>query len=72
MRIQDNYVKVQSNGKRGGACMVSIDRPLNSLHFRRYFTFFKGPWPFKQHKILVAIATLLDFYFTYNTDDDIL
>jgi hypothetical protein len=23
-------------------------------------------------KILVASATLLDFYFTYNTDDDIL
>ena len=33
--------------------MVSIDRPLSTIHFRRFNFFFKGPRPFKQQKTLL-------------------
>jgi hypothetical protein len=39
--------------------MVSIDRPLNSLHFRIIFNFFlKDPGPLKSKKRITAVQQL--------------
>jgi hypothetical protein len=37
--------------------VVSIDRPLNTLHFRRLKKIFKEPRPFKQQKTLLSGKT---------------
>ncbi len=38
----------------------SIDRPLNTLPFRRFQHFFKGPWPFKRQKTFLSAWLHID------------
>jgi hypothetical protein len=52
-------VKVLSNGKGGGVRVVSIDRPLNTLHFRRFLNYLKDPGPLNDKKtFLSGLSTL--------------
>ncbi len=52
-------IKVLSNGKRGGAWVVSIDRPWITLHLRQLKKLFNGPRLFKQQKTFLSGYTTL-------------
>jgi len=45
--LDHNQLKVLSNEKKGGSCLVSFDRYWFNLHFRIFLACFKGPWLFK-------------------------
>jgi len=52
-------LKKQSNGKKGGCCLVSSDRYWFNLHFSNILDCFKGPSPLKLQKTSFSVCPIL-------------